>query len=60
MKVAEGVTHADGVSLVLVAFGLLYLVLAFSCSYVLIRMFKDKPAARDIETYESAYNGGRA
>ncbi|MEB8172025.1 cytochrome ubiquinol oxidase subunit I [Macrococcus caseolyticus] len=60
MKVAQGVTHAEGVSLVLVGFGLLYLIIGFSCSYVLIRMFKDKPAARDIETYELTYNGGRA
>ncbi|MFC6118641.1 cytochrome ubiquinol oxidase subunit I [Macrococcoides bohemicum] len=51
MKVAEGATHADGVSLVLVAFGLLYLVLGFSCSYVLLRMYKDKPAQFDVEQY---------
>ncbi|MCE4956928.1 cytochrome ubiquinol oxidase subunit I [Macrococcoides caseolyticum] len=55
MKVAEGATHADGVSLVLVLFGILYLILGFSCSYVLIRMFKDKPAASDVEQYA---NGG--
>ena len=60
MKVAQGVTHAEGVSLVLVAFGILYLILAFSCSYVLIRMFKDKSASSDIELYEKTYNGGRA
>lgn len=51
MKVAEGATHAEGVSLVLLAFGLLYLVLGFSCCYVLIRMFKDKPAQFDVNQY---------
>ncbi|WP_414043518.1 cytochrome ubiquinol oxidase subunit I [Macrococcus animalis] len=55
MKVAEGATHADGVSLVLVAFAVLYLILGFSCSFVLIRMYKDKPAQFDVDQYA---NGG--
>ncbi|TDM14961.1 cytochrome ubiquinol oxidase subunit I [Macrococcus bovicus] len=57
MKVAEGVTQANGVSLTLAAFGLLYLILGFSCVYVLIRIFKDKPAAVDIENNRANVGG---
>lgn len=57
LKVAQGVTHADGVSLTLVAFALLYTVLGISCIYVLIRMFKDKPAEIDVKN-NVAYVGG--
>lgn len=57
LKVAQGVTHAEGVSLTLVAFALLYTVLGISCIYVLIRMFKDKPAEIDVKNNIS-YVGG--
>ncbi|RXK18837.1 cytochrome ubiquinol oxidase subunit I [Macrococcus sp. DPC7161] len=52
LKVVDGATHADGVSLTLVAFGILYIILGFSCSYVLIRLFKDRSATKDMMQYE--------
>lgn len=48
LKVGEAATHADGLSLVLIAFGLLYLILGFSTCYVLIRMFKHSKATDDV------------
>ncbi len=57
LKVAEGATHADGLSLALIAFALLYAVLGYSCAYVLIRMFRDKPAELDVRQNEALVGG---
>ncbi len=57
LKVAEGATHADGLSLALIAFALLYAVLGYSCAYVLIRMFRDKPAELDVKQNEALVGG---
>lgn len=60
MKVAEGATHAEGLSLVFIAFAVLYAILGFSCVYVLLRMFKTQSASEDIERFKPYYEGGRA
>ncbi|KAA1042655.1 cytochrome ubiquinol oxidase subunit I [Macrococcus equipercicus] len=57
LKVVQGATQADGLSLVLVAFAMLYAILGFSCAYVLIRMFRDKPAEFDVKQNQ-AFVGG--
>ncbi len=49
MRVSEAATQAGGITLVTILFGLLYLVLLFTSAYVLIRMFKDKPAQDDVD-----------
>lgn len=50
LKVADAATQAGGLALVTVMFGILYLVLLFTLVYVLIRLFKGKPAYKDVET----------
>lgn len=49
LKVADAATQAGGLTLVTVLFALLYIVLIVTSSYVLIRMFKHKPAYKDVE-----------
>lgn len=44
MRVSEAVTNADGLGITLVAFVGLYAVLGVTCTYVLLKMFKDKSA----------------
>ncbi|MCU5745634.1 cytochrome ubiquinol oxidase subunit I [Staphylococcus sp. SQ8-PEA] len=53
MKVAQAATEAGGLTLVSILFGVLYLVLLFTSAYVIIRMFKDKPAYELIEELSS-------
>ncbi|NHM29616.1 cytochrome ubiquinol oxidase subunit I [Neobacillus terrae] len=53
MKVAEGATKADNVGLTFVMFFLLYLVLGVMSVYVLIKMFRNKPAE---EEFASRYS----
>ncbi|GGI41426.1 cytochrome ubiquinol oxidase subunit I [Mammaliicoccus stepanovicii] len=48
LKVADAATNADGLSLVFIAFAILYLVLGISSSYVLIRMFSHSKATDDV------------
>ncbi|MBU7217785.1 cytochrome ubiquinol oxidase subunit I [Staphylococcus gallinarum] len=49
LKVADAATQAGGLTLVTVLFALLYIVLIVTSAYVLIRMFKHKPAYKDVE-----------
>lgn len=49
LKVADAATQAGGLTLVTVLFALLYIVLIVTSAYVLIRMFKYKPAYKDVE-----------
>ena len=44
-----GATQAGGITLVTILFGLLYFVLLFTSAYVLLRMFRNKPAREDID-----------
>ena len=53
MKVAQAATQAGGLTLVTILFGLLYLVLLVTASYVLIRMFRNKPAYKEIDELSS-------
>ncbi|PTL16728.1 cytochrome ubiquinol oxidase subunit I [Staphylococcus gallinarum] len=49
LKVADAATQAGGLTLVTVLFALLYIILIVTSAYVLIRMFKHKPAYKDVE-----------
>ncbi|WP_335870441.1 cytochrome ubiquinol oxidase subunit I [Bacillus sp. 2205SS5-2] len=49
MKVAEAATKADGVGLTFILFVLLYILLAIITVFVLIKMFKNKPADVELE-----------
>lgn len=40
MRVAEAATQAGGITFVTILFGILYIILMYTCAYVLIRMFK--------------------
>ncbi|AVK72485.1 cytochrome ubiquinol oxidase subunit I [Staphylococcus saprophyticus] len=53
LKVADAATQAGGLTLVTILFGLLYLVLMVTSAYVLIRMFKEKPAYKEVEALAS-------
>ncbi len=53
LKVAQAATQAGGITLVTILFGLLYLILLVTSSYVLIRMFKNKPVYKETETISS-------
>ncbi|NWK84472.1 cytochrome ubiquinol oxidase subunit I [Staphylococcus sp. GSSP0090] len=53
LKVADAATQAGGLTLVTILFGLLYLILIVTSSYVLIRMFKEKPAYKEVEALAS-------
>ncbi len=48
MRVAEAATQAGGITFVTDSFGILYIILMYTCAYVLIRMFKNKPAYEDV------------
>ena len=49
MRVSQAATQAGGITLVTILFGLLYFVLLFTSAYVLLRMFRNKPAREDID-----------
>ncbi|KRG10623.1 cytochrome ubiquinol oxidase subunit I [Staphylococcus sp. NAM3COL9] len=49
LKVADAATQAGGLTLVTILFGILYMILIVTTAYVLIRMFKNKPAYKDVE-----------
>ncbi|BGE82738.1 cytochrome D ubiquinol oxidase subunit I [Staphylococcus petrasii] len=49
MRVSQAATQAGGITLVTIMFGLLYLVLLVTSAYVLLRMFKNKPAQDDVD-----------
>ncbi|HEC2189683.1 TPA: cytochrome ubiquinol oxidase subunit I [Staphylococcus delphini] len=49
LKVQDAATDASGLVLVTILFAILYFVLLFSATYVLVRMFKNKPAYQHIE-----------
>ncbi len=57
MTVAEGATKADTVGITFVLFFIVYVILAVVCSVVLIKMFKNKPAAVELEQRYSEYIG---
>ncbi|ANQ63874.1 cytochrome ubiquinol oxidase subunit I [Staphylococcus equorum] len=49
LKVADAATQAGGLTLVTILFGILYIILIVTTAYVLIRMFRNKPAYKDVE-----------
>lgn len=49
LKVQDAATNANGLVFVTMLFAILYFVLLFSATYVLVRMFKNKAAYEDIE-----------
>lgn len=49
LKVADAATQAGGLTLVTILFGILYIILIVTTAYVLIRMFGNKPAYKDVE-----------
>ncbi|MGO1631481.1 MAG: cytochrome ubiquinol oxidase subunit I [Staphylococcus equorum] len=49
LKVADTATQAGGLTLVTILFGILYIILIVTTAYVLIRMFSNKPAYKDVE-----------
>ncbi|KKK33766.1 cytochrome D ubiquinol oxidase subunit I [Salinicoccus sediminis] len=60
MRVSEAVTNADGLGITLISFVALYAVLGFTCTYVLLRMFKGKSAQQErFDLYGERYEGGR-
>ncbi|WP_145519698.1 cytochrome ubiquinol oxidase subunit I [Staphylococcus warneri] len=48
LRVSQAATQAGGLTLVTILFGLLYLVLIVTSAYVLLRMFRNKPAINDV------------
>jgi len=48
LRVSQAATQAGGITLVTILFGLLYLVLIVTSEYVLLRMFRNKPAINDV------------
>ncbi|MDU1258461.1 MAG: cytochrome ubiquinol oxidase subunit I [Staphylococcus warneri] len=48
LRVSQASTQAGGITLVTILFGLLYLVLIVTSAYVLLRMFRNKPAINDV------------
>ena len=42
-------TQAGGITLVTILFGILYFVLMVTAAYVLIRMYRNKPAYQDVD-----------
>ncbi|MBJ7884574.1 cytochrome ubiquinol oxidase subunit I, partial [Bacillaceae bacterium HSR45] len=48
LRVSQAATQAGGITLVTILFGLLYLVLIVTSAYVLLRMFRNKPAINDV------------
>lgn len=57
MRVAQAATQAGGITLVTILFGILYFLLMVTSAYVLIRMFKHKPAYKDIDQLITAKGG---
>ncbi|EHJ06747.1 cytochrome ubiquinol oxidase subunit I [Staphylococcus simiae] len=57
MRVAQAATQAGGITLVTILFGILYFILMFTSAYVLIRMFKNKPAHKDINQLITSKGG---
>ncbi|UNB47952.1 cytochrome ubiquinol oxidase subunit I [Staphylococcus coagulans] len=49
LKVQDAATDANGLVFVTMLFAILYFVLLFSATYVLVRMFKNKAAYEDVE-----------
>ena len=49
MRVSQAATQAGGITLVTILFGLLYFCTFFTSAYVLLRMFRNKPAREDID-----------
>ncbi|PLR75839.1 cytochrome ubiquinol oxidase subunit I [Bacillus sp. V3-13] len=49
MKVAEGATKADDVGITFLMFLILYLVLGIICTIVLMRMFRNNPAEKELK-----------
>lgn len=52
LKVQDAATQASGLTFVTILFAILYFVLLFSATFVLLRMFKDQPAYKDIRALE--------
>ncbi|MEJ7505187.1 cytochrome ubiquinol oxidase subunit I [Staphylococcus warneri] len=48
LRVSQAATQAGGITLVTILFGLLYFVLIVTSAYVLLRMFRNKPAINDV------------
>lgn len=48
LRVSQAANQAGGITLVTILFGLLYLVLIVTSAYVLLRMFRNKPAINDV------------
>ncbi|MBI5976039.1 cytochrome ubiquinol oxidase subunit I [Staphylococcus canis] len=53
LKIQEAATQASGLTFVTILFAILYFVLLVSATFVLVRMFKHKPAYEDIRNIES-------
>ena len=49
MRVSQAATQAGGITLVTILFGILYFVLMVAAAYVLIRMYRNKPAYQDVD-----------
>ena len=54
MKTAEGATTSGQVGLMLVLFFLLYAVLGFTCARVLLRLFRNQPAEKELAYMEGS------
>lgn len=56
MKTAQGATTSEHVGLMLILFGILYVILGFTCVKVLSKLFRNYPAEQEIT--ESGMEGG--
>ncbi|WP_114603648.1 cytochrome ubiquinol oxidase subunit I [Staphylococcus sp. EZ-P03] len=54
MRVSEAATRAGGLTGVTIAFGVVYFIILFTATYVLIRMFKNNPPYKDVEKLEES------
>ena len=54
MRVSEAATHAGGLPGITIAFGVVYFIILFTATYVLIRMFKNNPPYKDVEKLEES------
>lgn len=57
LKVQEAATQAGGLTIVVTLFAILYLILIITTAYVLIRLYKNKPAYKEIEELTSKESG---
>lgn len=57
MRVSEAATQAGGILFVTILFGILYFILMFTASYVLLRMFRNKPAYEDVNKLKQQQGG---